>query len=114
MKRYICLLMLLPVFGLSAQKSPVYTVKGDLVQVTSYYDTGEIKEQGFYKDKKLAGEWVLFDKEGNKVVVAQYKNGQKVGKWFFWDKEVLKEVNYKNSKIASVNSWKKGSRVVVN
>ncbi len=39
-----------------------------------------------------------------KITVGKYMDGKKVGKWFFWTKDnVIKEVDYDNSKITSVN-----------
>ena len=81
---------------------PTYAVDGDLVAVTNYYDNGEIMEQGFYKDKKLHGEWVKYDKSGKKITKAFYSDGIKTGKWMFLNDGKLTEVIYKENKIASV------------
>ena len=43
-----------------------------------------------------------------------YNNGKKVGKWFIWTKQTLKEINYENNSIASVNVWEPKSKVAVN
>ena len=64
-----------------------------------------------FKDKKITGEWTRFDNEGNKTQIAFYNNGVKVGKWFIWSKDSLKEINYENNAIASVNEWRTESKV---
>jgi antitoxin component YwqK of YwqJK toxin-antitoxin module len=109
------------VFVLNAQsmsnadqiQNPSYEKVGDLVKVTTFYETGEIKEQGFYDaDKKLTGKWLQFDKQGKKTTVAHYYKGAKVGKWFVWKGDKLLELDYEASRIASVNEWKGGDTVI--
>jgi hypothetical protein len=39
------------------------------------------------------------------VTVGNYVEGKKVGKWLFWSGNKLKEVDYIDSKIASVSEW---------
>ena len=112
----ILTLALLFVFTLSnaQDKQPTYEKAGDMVKATYYYTNGSVKEQGFFKDKKLAGEWVQFDKEGKKTMIAHYKAGKKVGKWFAWSNTVLKEINYKNNVIVSVRNWNHDSELALN
>lgn len=92
---------------------PVYEKDGDMIKVTHFYDNGNIKEQGFYKGKLLHGTWNKFDVKGNKTVMAHYSKGKKVGKWFIWTKDELKEINYENNTIASVQSWKENTKIAV-
>jgi len=92
--------------GFSQEKQPTYVAKGDLIKATYYYEDGSIKTQGFFKDKKLSGEWVSYDQSGKKIQLAYYNEGKKVGKWFIWSEESLKEINYKDNVVASVNIWK--------
>ena len=96
------------------ERQPTLKAQGDLVKATYYYADGSIRTEGFFKNKKLTGEWIRYDKLGNKVQLAYYNDGKKVGKWFFWTKETLKEVNYSNNSIASVNIWKPESKVAIN
>ncbi len=94
---------------------PVYEKKGDLVKVTLFHDSGEIREQGFYDaDKKLTGKWTQFDLTGKKTTIAHYYKGNKVGKWFVWNQDRLLEVDYENSKVASVSEWKDNSTIADN
>lgn len=115
MKKFLAIMILsLTIGGYAQDHKPTFKAQGDLVKATYYYKDGAIKTQGFFKDKKLTGEWVRFDKEGNKVQLAYYKNGKKIGKWFVWTSNSLKEINYKSNTIASVNTWKPESKVAIN
>ncbi len=92
-----------------------YVKEGNLIKATLYYSNGEVSQKGFYtKQGKLQGDWTSFDQEGNKTAEAHYENGEKTGKWFFWQNDnILKEVDYSNSKISTVNTWKiQGDRMV--
>ncbi len=100
--------------GFAQEKEPTFEKAGDLVKATYYNEDGKIRVQGFFKNKKLTGEWTSFDGEGNKTQIAHYKDGKKVGKWLIWSKESLKEINYANNVIVSVNDWRSESKYVVN
>ncbi|MCH4822684.1 nicotinic acid mononucleotide adenyltransferase [Gramella lutea] len=93
---------------------PVFEKQGDLIKGTFYYEDGSVKQEGTYKDGRLHGEWVSYDQNGEKTAIANYENGKKSGKWFFWSEDKLTEVDYQNSVIASVNSWKSESSLVSN
>ncbi len=94
---------------------PVYEVEDGLVKVTNFYETGEIREQGFYDaEKKLTGEWVQFDKNGKKTIVANYYKGAKVGKWLVWQGDKLLQLDYEQSRIANVSEWKDTSTLADN
>ena len=78
----------------------------NLIEVTYFHDNGAVSQTGAYTlEGKLQGEWLSFNAEGKKIVSANYDNGKKVGKWFYWNNETLKEVDYSNNTIASVNEW---------
>ncbi|WP_196894976.1 toxin-antitoxin system YwqK family antitoxin [Aureivirga marina] len=112
MKKVLFTISVLIGLGLSAQtKEPTYEKNEDLVKVTYYHDNGEVREQGFFKDKRLHGTWVKYNSNGEKVTLGNYYNGKKVGKWLFWQDDVLKEVNYDNNQVASVSKWKEASKV---
>ncbi|WP_408039243.1 toxin-antitoxin system YwqK family antitoxin [Tenacibaculum amylolyticum] len=114
MKKLMILACVLTFGILQAQEiKPLYEKDGDLIKVTHFYDNGKIKEQGYYKDKLLHGVWKRFDEKGDKTVVAQYNLGKKVGKWLVWTKEGLKEVNYENNAVASVQSRKEGAKLAI-
>ncbi|WP_435261199.1 toxin-antitoxin system YwqK family antitoxin [Tenacibaculum sp. nBUS_03] len=113
MKKIIVLACILAVSVLQAQVNPKYEVAGELVKATYFYEDGKVKEQGFFKDTKLTGTWVSFNKEGDKTAIAHYKAGKKVGKWFMWHKDGLKEIDYENNTIASVQNWKDDTKIAV-
>ncbi len=115
MKKLLIIACLFLIGSIQAQDSnPLYEKAGDLVKVTHFYEDGTVKEQGFFKSKVLTGTWTTFDKNGNKTAIAKYNKGKKVGKWFIWSNDgLLKEINYKNNTIASVQSWKEDSKIAV-
>ena len=106
------MLILLACFiGISsfAQKERVLKLNKEknLIEVVYYHDNGEVSQTGTYTlDGKLQGEWLSFNTQGKKTVLANYDNGKKVGKWFYWTDKTLKEVDYTNNAIVSVNEWK--------
>ena len=76
----------------------------NLIEVVYYHDNGNISQTGFYtQDGKLQGEWVSYNKDGEKIVLANYENGIKVGKWLYWVDGNIKEVDYSNNAIADIN-----------
>jgi antitoxin component YwqK of YwqJK toxin-antitoxin module len=108
MKKIVMLLVMLSVGFTYAQKerSLELNKETNLIEVTYYHDNGEVSQTGFYTiDGKLQGDWLSYSKEGKKIVSAKYNNGTKVGKWFYWSGDKLKEVDYSNNAIASVNEW---------
>lgn len=88
--------------------------KGDLIEATFYYESGQVAQKGFFKDGKLHGEWIAYDQNGNKKAIGKYSEGSKTGKWFFWNGEELSEVDFQESRIASVNRWKSENGLVSN
>ena len=114
MKKLVVLACLVVGISIQAQgKKPEYKKTGDVFKFTSFYEDGSINEVGFYKNKKLTGVWKKYDALGNKMALANYEEGKKVGKWFFWTKDGLKEVNYENNTIVSVQSWKEGNTLAI-
>lgn len=85
---------------------PILEQAGNLVKATYYHDNGQMQQQGHFKDGKLEGSWVAYDINGNKKSIGEYTNGQKTGKWFFWNDKSLSEVDYLNSRVATITSWK--------
>ncbi|MDT0675172.1 toxin-antitoxin system YwqK family antitoxin [Autumnicola musiva] len=98
--------------AVSAQEKPAFEKQGDLIKGTFYYEDGSVRQEGTYKEGELHGEWISYNKEGEKTAVAQYNMGGKTGKWFFWTEDRLTEVDYKNNRIASVNNWKNDENAV--
>jgi antitoxin component YwqK of YwqJK toxin-antitoxin module len=122
MKKLLMTALLFTSLVLSAQNvaktdasKPLYEVEDGLVKVTNFYETGEIREQGFYDaDKKLTGEWIQYDKTGKRTIVANYYKGAKVGKWLVWQGDKLLQLDYEQSRIANVSEWKDTSTLADN
>jgi antitoxin component YwqK of YwqJK toxin-antitoxin module len=85
-----------------------YVKQGDLVKGVFFYDNGVIQQEGTYKNGKLHGQWVSYDRDGKKNAVAFYHKGDKTGKWFFWRQDKLIEVDYTRNDIASVQTYTNG------
>ena len=92
---------------------PKYEIEGDMVKATYYHDNGEIAQTGYYLDGKLHGEWKAYNQEGKKIAMGTYNKGAKTGKWFFWSDDALNEVNYVDSRLASVTKWKNANSIVI-
>jgi antitoxin component YwqK of YwqJK toxin-antitoxin module len=108
MKKIFTLAILLGSIVTFAQNGRTLNLNEDknLIEVTYYHDNGIVSQTGFYTTEgKLQGEWLSYDIEGDKTVSANYDDGKKVGKWFYWNGNTLKEVDYTNNAVASVNEW---------
>lgn len=90
---------------------PQLEAVGNQVKATYHYENGKVQQQGHYLNGKLQGEWISYDADGNKLAIGEYNKGQKVGKWLFWNGNKLNEVEYSNSRIASVKTWKQDALV---
>ena len=89
--------------------APKHEIVEGLVKSTYFHENGQVSQTGFYKDGKVHGQWTSYDSNGNKTSIGNFVNGSKTGKWFFWSDKNLSEVDYSNSRIASVKSWKEGA-----
>jgi len=115
MRKIIALVFLFTVSISNAQEiASKYEKSGEMVKATYYFEDGSVKEQGFFKDAKLTGKWVSYDKEGEKTMIAHYNAGKKVGKWFAWNSTSLKEINYINNAIVSVKNWEEEPKLAFN
>ena len=88
---------------------PTFEVVGEMVKGIYYHDNGQIAKIGCFKDGRLQGEWVMFDKNGIKISLGHYNQGKRTGEWFFWkpDGEAMRVVNYHDGKLLSVVEWSK-------
>lgn len=102
----ICVLLVSGVM-LAQNVEPKYEIVGNMVKATYFYDNGKVKQEGFYKDGKVHGQWTSYAEDGSKLAMGEYKNGQKAGKWFFWNAASLSEVDYADSRVANVSKWEK-------
>lgn len=84
-------------------KLPKTEKKGDLTEVTIYYNNGEIMQHGSYNTAgKLHGQWYSYNEDGTRKCIAFYDYGAKVGTWIYWDKGTKTNVVYDNNKIISI------------
>jgi hypothetical protein len=97
-------IFLITVISFAQQKRDLKLNKDtNLIEVVYYHDNGVVSQTGTYTlDGKLQGVWLSFDTEGKKIVSANYDNGKKVGKWYYWTNGTVKEVDYSDNAIASV------------
>lgn len=102
-KTFILVLTLFVTLAYSQDNNVKIEQKGDLTQATYFHDNGVVAQQGtFNADGQLHGLWISYDENGDKITVGSYEKGKKVGKWLFYSDMVIKEVDYIDSRIASV------------
>jgi len=78
-------------------------IKGDLTEVTFFYENGTIMQHGFYtEDGKLHASWESYDIDGSRKCVAIYNYGVKVGIWTYWDENKMTNITYDNNKIIEI------------
>jgi antitoxin component YwqK of YwqJK toxin-antitoxin module len=114
MKTLQLLVMLIaPVVMLAQQERGVKLLEDkNLIEVVYHHENGLVSQKGTYNlQGKLHGVWESFAEDGSKVASGTYENGKKNGKWFFWNNQTLKEVDYNNNSIASVQEWKEGTKL---
>ena len=111
MKKLMIMGMMLVSGAIFSQAAPKLEAYGQLVKATYYYEDGKVRQEGFFKEGKLEGQWVSYDADGNKIAMAEYSNGQKTGKWVFINNEMLSEVNYADNKITNIKNWKQEALV---
>lgn len=111
MKKYMILGAMLISGVIFAQVEPKHEVVGNLVKSTYFHSNGKVSQEGFYKNGKVHGQWIAYDEKGTKKAIGEYNEGQKTGKWFFWNQNNLSEVDYSDSRIASIKTWKEDAIV---
>ena len=113
MRKMIIAAFMLSAGMLSAQEvKPKFEIENQMVKATYYYENGNVRQYGLYKDGKLHGKWVAFNEDGTKQSIGEYTNGEKTGKWFFWNDTTLSEVDYTDSRIADIKKWSREAVVV--
>ena len=84
----------------------------NLIEVVYHHENGAISQKGTYNlQGELHGVWESFAEDGSKLTSGTYANGKKNGKWFFWSNQTLREVDYNNNAIASVQEWQEGTKL---
>lgn len=88
-------------FVLMANNEPIndkYSVVGAQVQKVSFYESGAVKEQGYFLNEKLHGTWVSYNEDGSVNTIAFYDQGKKVGIWSFFRNGEEFKVNFDKRK----------------
>ena len=111
MKHLITIFLVLAcVFTAKAQEEKIKKteIKGDLVEVTLFYETGEVMQHGFYnKDGELHGGWESYNKKGEMTCYATYNQGVKVGIWTYWNEKEITKVTYNKNKVVDLKIFEK-------
>ncbi|MFT6210102.1 MAG: antitoxin component YwqK of YwqJK toxin-antitoxin module [Bacteroidia bacterium] len=83
--------------------------KGKLVAVTNYYESGEVKETGFFRNDVPEGRWETFSKDGSKTAELSYANGNRHGEFRVWDEfsSAYIEMKYANGEVITANRYLK-------
>jgi antitoxin component YwqK of YwqJK toxin-antitoxin module len=118
MKNAFLLMMLSFIVSIAqAQSKKEVKLNADtnLYEATYFHDNGSVSQKGsFDLAGKLHGEWVSYDEAGAPLSKGTYKNGIRTGKWFFYSEDGVKEVEFKNNIVASVNGEDAATRVADN
>jgi len=87
-------------------------IKGDLIEVTLYYENGTIMQHGFYtEDGKLHESWEFYNSNGSRKCVATYNYGEKVGVWTYWNGNKITKLTYENNKIINIEEFNADDRI---
>jgi antitoxin component YwqK of YwqJK toxin-antitoxin module len=91
----------------NGQAKSEYVQQGELVAVTNYYQSGEVKETGFFKNDIPEGKWETFAKNGSKTAELSYANGKRHGEFRVWDEfsNAYIEMKYANDEVITANRY---------
>jgi antitoxin component YwqK of YwqJK toxin-antitoxin module len=80
---------------------------GDLVAITNYYESGEVKETGFFKNEVPEGKWETFSTDGSKTAELSYVNGKRHGEFRVWDEfsNAYIEMKYANGEVITATRY---------
>ena len=59
-------------------------LKGETL--TYYYENGQVRAVGPYRNGKMQGEWVFYRKTGQLWAVSNFKDDKKHGRWIRYDR----------------------------
>jgi hypothetical protein len=87
-------------------------IKGDLTEVTLYYENGSIMQHGFYtKEGELHASWESYNMDGSRKCIATYNYGVKVGVWTYYKDNKMTKITYDNNKIIEIKEVNKEEKV---
>lgn len=110
MKNLILIIFLIAAsLGLTAQgetEAKYHKTSSDdnYVYVTYYYENGQVAETGRFLDNKRDGEWITYDRLGNKRTKGYFKDNLKTGNWTSWSMngEIIGKMVYNQNKLQSI------------
>lgn len=87
---------------------------GNLNKTVWYYESGKVKEIGYFKNGLKHGTWTSYDEDGNKIMQANYVNGVKEGNWCVWHTNGLLKYHmvYEDGKRILSTEWDVDGNVV--
>ncbi len=107
MKKLILLITILFFSFGSFAKEPKFEMDGKTAKVTYYYESGEIKTIGFYKNGKMHGNWHSYYPDGSLDSILPYKKGKKDGEFKKYNKKgnIVGVVFYKKDALVKGYMW---------
>lgn len=85
---------------------PKTETKGDLQEITLYYENGAIMQHGFYtKEGKLHASWESYNLDGTRKCLATYNYGVKIGTWTYWNDNKVTKIEYDNNKVVKIEEF---------
>ena len=77
-------------------------VNSDVVQATYYFETGEIREKGYYRNELLSGKWQTFNVDAELIASGFFVGNQKTGDWLYYKGgELFQIVSYSRGQLAA-------------
>lgn len=76
-------------------KAKFIKVDADWVEVVYFFESGAIKETGYFHKGQVAGKWITYNENAELVAMGEFKDGKRVGNWsFFVDGELAHSKDY--------------------
>ncbi|MDG1875414.1 MAG: hypothetical protein P8J27_15985 [Mariniblastus sp.] len=91
-----------------AEPTP-YFQQGDKVQsggAVEWYENGQLKKQGQFREGEPIGRFVRWHSNGNKQYLGFYKNGVKSGLWTWWHANGMKQTQGQFNNDMPAGIWK--------
>lgn len=81
-------------------KAEYYSQADDVVNAKFYFSSGQLMEEGTFKDDLRDGKWSSYSRAGKVTAIGYYTNGEKSGLWQFWNLsgDLSHEVDYSGEK----------------
>ena len=60
---------------------------------TSWFENGQVQEQGWYDQHREAGDWQWWDDNGQRIAQGTFQEGRREGAWTFWYSNGVKQMD---------------------